>query len=121
LAYGLLRQICRPSSEFPSEQINNLYFDTFDLEQHERSASGDYRKTKCVSAGTVKMGTLMGTGRFSGTKNKAGFHRHKKRFKLQVPSENLVLKRLGKGIIAGTLLMDTLARFGYFPLKCCNR
>ena len=45
-AYGLLRHICHFDSEYPSEQINSLYFDTADLDQHERSSSGDFRKNK---------------------------------------------------------------------------
>ena len=46
LAYGLLQHVCRLDSEYPSEQINSLYFDTADLNQHEKSSSGDYRKDK---------------------------------------------------------------------------
>ena len=38
--------ICITASEYPSEQINSLYFDTVELDQHERSSSGDYSKDK---------------------------------------------------------------------------
>ncbi len=37
LAYGLLREICLMDNEYPSEQINSLYFDTADLDQYGRS------------------------------------------------------------------------------------
>jgi hypothetical protein len=33
-AYGLLHHICLAANEYPSEQINSLYFDTADLDQH---------------------------------------------------------------------------------------
>jgi SPX domain protein involved in polyphosphate accumulation len=45
-AYGLLRQICVMDSEYPSEQISSLYFDTADLDQYARSLSGDFQKDK---------------------------------------------------------------------------
>ena len=43
---ALLRRICRYDTDFPEEQINSLYFDTPDLDQHERSISGEYTKDK---------------------------------------------------------------------------
>ena len=46
LAYALLRQFCRLDSEYPNEQINSLYFDTEDLDEHVKSSSGDFRKNK---------------------------------------------------------------------------
>lgn len=46
LAYGLLRQISLPTTEYFSEQINSLYFDTLDLDEYEGSNSGDYNKNK---------------------------------------------------------------------------
>jgi hypothetical protein len=55
LAYGLLRQVCTMDSMYPSEQINSLYFDDADLDQHERSLSGDFKKTRCEFAGTAKV------------------------------------------------------------------
>jgi hypothetical protein len=36
---------------------------------------------------------------------------------LQVPAESLSQANLRKGIVPKTLLMDALARFGYFPLE----
>lgn len=46
LAYALLRQICFVDREYPSEQINSLYFDTADLAQYVKSLSGDLQKDK---------------------------------------------------------------------------
>lgn len=116
LAYGLLRQICLPASEYPSEQINSLYFDTADLDQYERSASGDFQKDKVrirwygEDKNLNRMQTI-----FLELKSRRGFTSTKQRLKLQVPAENLALDNLGKGIVPRTLLMETLVRFGYFP------
>lgn len=46
LAYGLLRQVCVLDSEYPSEQIGSLHFDTADPDQYARSLSGDFQKDK---------------------------------------------------------------------------
>jgi hypothetical protein len=46
VALGVLRTVSRPDAYYPFEQINSLYFDTYDLEQHERSLSGEYKKDK---------------------------------------------------------------------------
>ena len=118
LAYGLLRQICRPASEYPSEQINSLYFDTADLDQHERSSSGDYYKDKIRIRWYGEGKNLNGMQIiFLELKSRRGFASTKQRIKLQVPAEALFLNRLSKGIVPRTLLTDTLAGFGYFPSK----
>ncbi len=46
LALALLRRTCRWDEMYPEEQINSLYFDTPDLEQHERSLAGEFAKAK---------------------------------------------------------------------------
>ena len=116
LAYGLLRQISLPASEYPSEQINSLYFDTVDLDQHERSSSGDYYKDKVRIRWYSEDGDMNGMQTiFIELKSREGFAGTKQRVKLLVPTKNLALDNLGKGIIPRTLLMDTLARFGNFP------
>lgn len=116
LAYGLLRQICRPATEYPSEQINSLYFDTTDLDQLERSASGDYFKDKVRIRWYGEDKNLNGMQAiFIELKSRRGFASTKQRLSLQVPAEDLSLDRLGKGIVTRTLMVDTLARFGYFP------
>jgi len=115
-AYGLIRQICLPARQYPSEQINSLYFDTAELDQHERSSSGDYYKDKVRLrwyGEDSKLGGMQSI--FVELKSRRGFASTKQRLKLQVPAESLGLANLRKGIVARTLLMDTLARFGYFP------
>jgi hypothetical protein len=115
-AYGLLRQICLPAREYRSEQINSLYFDTADLDQHERSASGDYYKDKVRLRWYGEDNKLSGMQPiFLELKSRRGFASTKLRLKLQVSAESLALANLRKGIVPRTLLMDTMAMFGYFP------
>lgn len=114
-AYGLLRQICLPAREYHSEQINSLYFDTADLDQHERSSSGDFYKDKVRLRWYGETNGLNGMQVvFLELKSRRGFASTKQRLKLQIPAESLALTNLGKGIISKTILTDTLARFGYF-------
>jgi hypothetical protein len=115
IAYGLMRQVCR-LAEYPSEQINSLYFDTADLDQHERSSSGDYYKDKVRLRWYGENDRLSGIQTvFLELKSRRGFASTKQRRKLQVPAENLKPADLPKGIVPVALLADTLARFGYFP------
>lgn len=114
-AYGLLRQNCLMDGSYPSEQINSLYFDTADLDQHERSTAGDYIKDKVRLRWYGRDEDLKGMQTaFLELKSRRGFASTKQRYKLQIPADNLALNNLRKGIIAQTLLVDTLARFGYF-------
>ena len=115
-AYGLLRHSCLAAREYFSEQINSIYFDTADLDQHERSSSGDYYKDKVRLRWYGEDNKLNGIQTiFLEKKSRRGFASTKQRLKLQVPAESLALSNLGKGIVPKALLMDTLARFGYFP------
>jgi hypothetical protein len=115
LAYGILRQTCAMDIEYPSEQINSLYFDTVDLDQHERSSSGDFQKDKIrirwygngkepISTETI----------FIELKSRQGFSSTKQRLELTVPEQNLSLENLRKGIVPRSFLVNTLASFGYF-------
>lgn len=118
LAYGLLRQICRPDSEYFSEQINSLYFDTFDLDEYEGSISGNYQKNKIRIRWYGENKDLNGTcPAFVELKSRQGFEGTKQRLQSEVLTENLRPNNLRKGIVKRTSLLDTLARFGYFPLK----
>lgn len=113
LAYGLLRQVCLPA-EFPSEQINSLYYDTPDLDQHERSESGDFAKDKVRIRWYSENGNTPGMQTvFLELKSRRGFAGTKRRLKLQVPVEKLIPGNLGNGFIPGNVLVDALAGFGY--------
>jgi hypothetical protein len=116
LAYGLLRQICRPAAEYPSEQINSLYFDTADLDQHQRSDGGDYCKDKVRLRWYDGGEDLRGMqAAYMELKSRRGFASTKQRIKLQVPAAGLAPGRLDQGVVSKHLLYDTLASFGYFP------
>ena len=115
-AYTLLRQVCRPDSEYPEGEVNSLYFDTPDLEQYVRSASGDFRKDK------VRIRWYDGLSRhqemvpvFLELKSRQGFVSSKQRQRLLVSAQHIEVGRLGAGIADGTTLVETLARFGHFP------
>jgi hypothetical protein len=115
LAYGLLRHLCIMDRDYPSEQVNSLYFDTTGLDQHERSSSGDFRKDKVRIRWYGEDKNLDGIQAiFIELKSRLGFAGTKQRLRLLVPVENLTLDNLAKGIIPRTILVDTLARFGYF-------
>lgn len=115
LAYGLLRHTCLMDRDYASEQINSLYFDTPDLDQHERSCSGDFRKDKIRIRWYGRDGEPEATrAAFLELKSREGFASTKQRLEIQVPAEDLAPARLGKGIVPPSLLADTLASFGHF-------
>jgi len=115
LAYAFLRQICRPDREYPQGQVNTLYFDTPELDQYERSISGDFRKDKVrvrwyddpQGGDTIPV--------YLELKTRQGFASIKHRQRFLVPSGDLRLESLSDGVIEGQVLLDTLASFGYFP------
>lgn len=119
--YALLRQFCRLDSEYPQEQINSLYFDTEDLEQYERSSSGEYRKNKV----RIRWYHTLDDYReevpvFLELKSREGFSSSKQRNKLSVVKRDLDPNTLHRGIVSATTLNDTIASFGYFtemPLR----
>jgi hypothetical protein len=118
IAYGLLTQLCIPDVGFASEQINSLYFDTADLDQYERTASGDYYKDKVrirwygVEKNFQETETV-----FIELKSKQAFASTKQRLKLKVSLEKLITENLRHGIIPRSFLVNTLASFGYIPFE----
>jgi hypothetical protein len=117
-AYTLLRQVCRPDKEYPENRVHSLYFDTVDLDQYEKSASGDYRKDK------VRLRWYDDAGHEAGEvpvyvelKTRQGFASSKQRRKLTAPARSLQPENLSRGIIDRTALLETLAGFGHFPEK----
>ena len=95
LAYGFLRQVCLPASEYFSERINSLYFDTTDLDQHEASSSGDFRKDKVRIRWYGEDEDLDGMRAiYIELKSRLGFAGTKQRLRLLVPAENLYLDHL---------------------------
>jgi hypothetical protein len=112
----LLRQFCYPDATYPSERINSLYFDTEDLDQHERSSSGDFRKNKVRIRWYHRLDVYQETVPiFLELKSREGFASSKQRQRLLVPAHHLESVNLHKGIIPRTTLMDVLASFDYYP------
>jgi hypothetical protein len=117
-ALAILRQSCLPDGQYPEELISSLYFDTDDLEQHERSSSGDSRKDKVRIRWYCSLDTYQySVPVYIEHKVREGFVGTKQRKKVIVPFENLETENLKKGIVPGFQLMDTLAGFGYFPSR----
>lgn len=115
-AYALLRHTCRPDGEYPEEEINSLYFDTPDLDQHERSEEGDFRKDK-VRIRWYRDGASLPqmVPVFLELKSRRGFAGSKRRERFTVPAAELGFDRLRVGVVSKTILLDTVARFGHFP------
>jgi hypothetical protein len=121
LAYCFLRQVCRPDKEYPKDRVHSLYFDTADLDQYERSASGEFRKNKVrirwygdniEEQGEVPV--------YLELKSREGFASSKQRRKFTVPSLFLKPVNLNRGILDKVTIIQTLAEFGHFlekPLK----
>ncbi len=117
-ALTMLRQFCRPDREYPRDRVNSLYFDSVDLDQYERSASGEFKKDKV----RIRWYGDSADGRkeipvYVERKIREGFASSKQRRQLSVPAERLEPANLGSGIISKTELMATLGGFGYFPEK----
>lgn len=119
-AYAFLRHACLPVSPvsiYPKGQkVNSLYFDTADLDQYERSASGDFHKDKVRIRwyGDINDGWET-VPVFIELKSKRGYVSNKQRQRLLVPAKCLETSRLNAGIVDRTTLIDTLAGFGFFP------
>jgi hypothetical protein len=115
-AYALLRQFCRLDSEYPEEQINSLYFDTEDLDEHLKSSSGDFRKNKVRIRWYHTLDNYRGkVPIFLELKSREGFASSKQRQKLLIPRSHLEQKNLHRGIISVTTLIDAISGFGHYP------
>jgi hypothetical protein len=115
-AYALLRHTCRADREYPEEEVNSLYFDTPDLDQRQRSESGEFSKDKVRIRWYRANGTLpQMVPVFLELKSRRGFASSKKRERLAAPAANLGLDGLRGGVVDKTTLLDTMTRFGYFP------
>lgn len=136
-AMGLIFRSCRRDPVYPDGQVNSLYFDTLDLEEHRRSDAGDSHKDKirirwygaaldphsraAVRAGAHRRGDDS-SPQDDGTvqvwlerKSRRGFASTKQRVAADVPAYRLAFRSLGGGIVPTTLLIDTMGSFGYFP------
>jgi hypothetical protein len=114
LALALVRRTCRWDGEYPQEQINSLYFDTPDLDQHQRSMAGEYAKDKIrirwygtdIEGETVPVWLEL--------KSRRGFVSTKQRQRVEVQATTLASKALVRGIVPRASLAQTMAGFGFF-------
>ncbi len=126
-ALALLRRACRPDPQFPLGQVNSLYFDTCDLEEHARSDAGDWAKDKIrirwyglrfdphLPCGGRSAGDDQPVAVWVERKTRRGFASFKQRATVEVPASALSFSALGRGIVPPALLLETLAGFGFFP------
>jgi hypothetical protein len=115
-AYALLRQFCRLDEKYPAEQVNSLYFDTDDLEQYNRSASGEYHKDKVRIRWYHTLDAYRGeVPIFVELKSRDGFTSIKQRQELPAPVQHLETASLSDGIIPMTTLTNIISGFGYHP------
>jgi hypothetical protein len=116
-ALALLRQVCRADKEYPHDRINSLYFDTPDLDQYAKSASGEYKKNKVRIrwyGSDIKDAAEVPV--YLELKSREGFASSKQRQKFLVP-DLLELENPDRGILDRRIITDTLSSFGYFPEK----
>jgi hypothetical protein len=131
LALALVRRTCRFDEDYPKEQINSLYFDTPDLEQHESSLAGEFAKAKIRirwygtgpdphASALAKVDTAPGDGGIPvwlELKERRGFACTKQRIAVDVPPAALQSQALANGIVPTSVLMTTMAGFGFFAAK----
>lgn len=130
LARALLLRTCRVDPLHPSGQVNSVYFDTVDLDQHERSESGERVKDKVrirwygdehdPHQGTIDPQSSWADDEervdaWLELKSRQGFASTKQRRHGRVPSVNLAWSALADGIAPPTVLLQTMAAFGFFP------
>lgn len=125
VALALLRRVCRRDPTFPLDQVNSLYFDTPDLDQHERSDSGEFVKEKvrirwygvehdphrannCPLPGDLAVPVWLEV------KSRRGFVSAKRRARLEAAASALAFPGLERGIVPASLLVRELADFGFF-------
>ncbi|MBN1630824.1 MAG: VTC domain-containing protein, partial [Thermoleophilia bacterium] len=139
-AFALLRRTCRAEAVYPVGQVNSLYFDTPDLDQHERSLSGEHAKDKVrirwygeehdphrtrATGGVDAAAARRLSGPAGGCqdtvevwlelKSRRGFASTKQRLALPVLAPALAFPVLGRGVVSSTTLTRTMAGFGFIP------
>ena len=118
LAYSFLRQICRPDKEYPADRVNSLYFDTVDLDQYQKSESGEFRKNKVrIRWYDSDIKETADIPVYVELKSREGFASRKQRRKFMVPQQALNPANLHNGILDKTTIIHTLASFGHFLEK----
>lgn len=130
LAGALLRRSLRTDPEYPFEQINSVYFDTVDLDQHERSLEGELVKDKvrirwygeehdphrlALNGQTPRPDGEASVAVWLELKSRRGFSSTKQRRQDRVPRSRLAFQALAHGIAPPAVLHQTMSAFGFFP------
>ncbi len=123
LALALLRRTCRAECLYAAGQVNSLYFDTPDLEQHELSDAGEYAKDKVRirwyggewDPHRVDHGPEAVVKVWLELKSRRGFASTKQRSTLDVPAAALSFSSLSRGIVPAVTLAHTMTAFGFVP------
>jgi len=130
LALAFLLRTCRVDPEFPAGQVTSVYFDSIDLDQHERSLEGDLVKDKVrirwysddddvhrFPAGGAAPRTVADdrVKVWLELKSRRGFASTKQRVSGSVSRRVLALPMLSRGIVPAATLLQTMAGFGFFP------
>lgn len=116
VARALVSHLCMPDSEYPSNRINSLYFDSAQLDEYHKSNDGDYRREKVRIRWYDDPATQQGdVPVWLELKYKRGFSSKKRRRKFLIPAERLRNMRNNNTILDRTVIMHTLSEFGYFP------
>ena len=116
LAQALLLRTCRVDPLYPLGQINSVYFDTIDLDQHERSLTGELVKDKVRIRWYGEEHDLGDRVKvWLELKSRRGFGSTKQRLSGSVSRARLALPVLARGIVPPTILLQTMAGFGFFP------
>ncbi len=123
-ALALLRRTCRQDPEYWVGQVNSLYFDTPDLDQHQRSDAGEFNKDKIrirwygEECDPHRVDCSEQSDRpvrvWLERKSRFGFASTKQRVCLTVAAHKLAHGALPQGILPQATLMQTVASFGFF-------
>jgi len=131
LALALVRRTCRRDGAYPEEQINSLYFDTPELDEHQNSLAGEFAKSKVrirwygeqhdphESAGPAAQtsSAVPGVSVWLELKQRRGLASTKQRCAIDVAAGMLEPQALSRGIVPVGMLVCAMAGFGFFSAK----
>jgi hypothetical protein len=129
LARALLLRTCRLDPEYAEGQVNSVYFDTGDVDQHERSVSGELVKDKVRirwytdEYDAHRLAAIPGGPDLRAEdrvkvwlelKSRRGFSSTKQRRSVSVWRGNLASAVLSLGVVPPAAVIETMADFGFF-------
>lgn len=112
-ARSMLSHICLADSKYPQGIINNVYFDTPDLDYFQKSLDGSYEREKIRIRWYDDPGEDT-TPVYLELKSRKGFTSRKQRRKFLVSAKRLNKFQADNTIIGQDIILQTLMEFGYF-------